>query len=150
MRAYSDVHDISSTLEEKKTHAERGDLSPGKAFCGKAAPSRCIGADVDFPLRKDRRRGSSAAEPHLCRKSSVVRWDADFPYFLLIFASSKPLTEGPEGVFGGAGVKASPQKPLKVNVPNSVCVCPMLTFDPRRRLQQDSARSTSVQPQRIS
>lgn len=30
MRAYSDVHDISSTLEEKKTYAERGDLSPAK------------------------------------------------------------------------------------------------------------------------
>lgn len=29
MRAYSDVHDISSTLEEKKTHAERGDPNPG-------------------------------------------------------------------------------------------------------------------------
>lgn len=27
MRAYSDVHDISSTLEEKKTHAERGSRS---------------------------------------------------------------------------------------------------------------------------
>lgn len=26
MRAYSDVHDISATLEEKKTHAERGSL----------------------------------------------------------------------------------------------------------------------------
>lgn len=29
MRAYSDVHDLSSTLEEKKTHAERGNLNPG-------------------------------------------------------------------------------------------------------------------------
>lgn len=26
MRAYSDVHDISATLEEKKTYAERGSL----------------------------------------------------------------------------------------------------------------------------
>lgn len=28
MRAYSDVHDISATLEEKKAHAERGNPNP--------------------------------------------------------------------------------------------------------------------------